>query len=705
MKFNYSICLLILLSISMQISQTNAQIVPPKAEKQPQKLEKHGHVRIDDYYWLKEREDTKVIQYLEAENQYTESIMQPTKALQEKLFEELKGRIKQNDQSVPYFENGYWYYTRFEEGKEYPIYCRKKGTLDAKEEIMLNVNELAAGKKFCNAGVIDVSDDNKMIAFRMDTVGRNNFTIHFKDLSTQKILPDAMPNTWGNMVFMADNKTVIYVTKDLTTLRSDKVYRHVLGTEVKNDELIFHEKDETYDLGVGRSKSKEYIFLSTSTTVADEHHYLAAKDVKGTFKIFLARERGHEYSIDHFGDKFYIRTNRNALNFKLMETAINQTEEKNWKEVIPHRADAYLGGFEIFRDFLVVQERIKGLVQIRLINWKTKQEHYVDFGEPTYAAGLAYNPEFNTTQLRYSFTSLVTPSSTYEYDMNTRQKKLLKQQEVLGGYNTNDYVQERLYATAQDGTLVPISIVYKKGLQKNGNNPCLLYAYGSYGSSTDAGFNSNRLSLLQRGFVFAIAHIRGGQEMGRQWYENGKMFNKKNTFTDFIAATEYLQQQKYSSPEYFFAQGGSAGGLLMGAIVNMRPDLYKGVLAAVPFVDVVTTMLDETIPLTTFEYDEWGNPNNIDSYIYMLSYSPYDNVEKKSYPNLLVTTGLHDSQVQYWEPAKWVAKLREMKVDNNILLLKTDMAAGHGGTTGRFKRLKDVAFDYAFMFQLLKITE
>lgn len=697
--------LIITALILMNAEPLNAQGKPPVAKKIPKNLEKHGHVRVDNYYWLNERENPEVIDYLKAENKYYDEYMKPTEALQEKLFQEMKGRIKQTDLSVPYFENGYWYYTRFEEGKEYPIHCRKKGKMEATEEVMLDVNKLAEGKSFYNAFVVDVSDDNQKIIFAVDSVGRNNFTIRFKDLSTGKILKDQIPETWGNAVWSADNKTVFFGSKDLVTLRSDKIYRHILGNDVKKAELIFHEKDETYNVGVGRSKSKKYIVVGSSTTLANEYRYLEADKPGGQFKLFAPRERNHEYNLDHYGDKFYIVTNRNALNFKLMETSVNQTEEKYWKEVIPHRPDVFLEGIEIFKDYLVVEERIKGLTQLRVIEWQSKKEHYLDFGESTYAAGVGYNPEFDTKKLRYGFTSLITPNSTLEYDMASRQKTLLKQQEVVGGYNASDYVQERLYAKAKDGVIVPLSIVYKKGLKKDSNNPTLLYGYGSYGASTDASFNSNRLSLLDRGFVFAIAHIRGGQEMGRQWYEDGKYFKKKNTFTDFIASAEYLIEQKITNPGKLFAQGGSAGGLLMGAITNMRPDLWKGIIAQVPFVDVVTTMLDESIPLTTGEYDEWGNPNQKDYYDYMLSYSPYDQVEKKAYPNLLVTTGLHDSQVQYFEPAKWVAKLREMKTDNNILVMKTDMEAGHSGTTGRFKRLKDVAIVYAFMFQLLGINQ
>ncbi len=677
----------------------------PVCKKIPKILEKHGHKRTDNYYWLNQPTDKEVIKHLKAENAYTDAQMKSTETLQNTLFEEMKGRIKQTDLSVPYFDNDYWYYVRYEEGKEYPIYCRKKSKLTEKEEVMLNVNELAKGKSFCNASTVGVSDNNKILAYAIDTVGRNNFTIKFKDLTSGKILPDALEMTWGNMAWSADNQTVFYVTKDAVTLRSDKVFKHKLGENKKSgakDELIFHEKDETFNVGIGRTKSNKYLIISSSATLANEYHFVEASKPNDKFKMFLPRERGHEYDLNHFENDFYIRTNRNALNFKLMKTPVNATEEKNWKEVLPYKADVYLEGIEIFKDFLVVSERVKGLDNIKIIEWKTLKEHNLNFGEATYSANIGNNPEFNTAKLRFGFTSMVTPSAVYEYDMKTREKVLLKQTEVVGGYNADDYVQERAYATARDGAIVPISIVYKKGLRKNSDNPTLLYAYGSYGNSIDAYFSPARLSLLNRGFVFAIAHIRGGQEMGRNWYEDGKFFNKKNTFYDFIDCAEYLISQKFTRKELLFANGGSAGGLLMGAVANMRPDLFKGILAGVPFVDVVTTMLDDSIPLTTGEYDEWGNPNDINYYIYMLSYSPYDQVEKKGYPNMLVTTGLHDSQVQYFEPAKWVAKLREMKTDKNLILMKTDMEAGHGGATGRFKRLKEVVFEYAFMLKLLE---
>ncbi len=695
----YSIILFLFMTLHTEAQDLKA----PIAKKIPKELEKHGDKRIDNYYWLNDPENPEVIKYLEEENKYTETQMQGTKEFRTKLFEEIKGRIKQTDQSVPYKSNGYWYYTRFEEGQEYPVYCRKKETLDAAEEIMLNINEMAKGHNFYAASIAGLSDNNSILAFLVDTVGRRQYTLFFKDLSTGKILEDKISNV-TSFTFSADNKTFFYGTQDLTTLRSDKVYRTSLRSKAKA-ELIFNETDETFNTSVYRTKSKSFVLIASGSTLTSEYQYLDASKPFDKFKVFSARERGHEYSIDHFEDKFYIVSNWDAQNFRLLSTSVTDTKKENWKEVVAHRPDVLLEGIEIFKDNLVLSERKNGLPALKIKKWKTAEEYYLDFGEATYDAYLSVNEDFDTKILRYGYNSMTTPSSTFDFDMDTKQKTLLKQQEVLGGFKSSDYQVERLYATAKDGTKVPISLVYKKGLKKEGNNPTLLYAYGSYGISMDATFSSARLSLLDRGFVYAIAHIRGGQEMGRQWYEDGKMFKKKNTFTDFVDCAEFLIAEKFTNKDKLFAQGGSAGGLLMGAVANLRPDLFRGIIAAVPFVDVVTTMLDETIPLTTGEYDEWGNPNNKDSYEYMLSYSPYDQVEKKSYPNLLVTTGLHDSQVQYFEPAKWVAKLREMKTDSNLLLLKTDMEAGHGGKTGRFKAFEDVAFVYAFMFKLLDIQK
>ncbi|MFD2245872.1 S9 family peptidase [Pontibacter ruber] len=679
-----------------------AQPQPPVAKKQPKELTMHGDTRIDNYYWLNERENPEVIAYLNAENDYTKQMLANTEELQEKLFKEIVGRIKQTDESVPYKKNGYYYYTRFETGKEYPIYARKKGTLDAKEEIMVNANERAEGKSYYAAAGMDVSPNNKLVAFGEDTVSRRKYTIRFKDLSTGQLLKDQIPNTTGSAVWANDNKTVFYTMKD-PALRSFKIFRHTLGTPTSQDKEVYHEADETFSTFVTKTKSEKYIIIGSNSTVSNEYRFVDANTPNASFKIIQPRERNLEYSVDHFGNNFYIVTNKDgATNFKLMQTPVTKTGKANWKEVIPHRSDVLLEGIEIFKDYLVLQERKNGLNELRVKKWNDpKTDYYVDFGEEAYTAYIGVNPEFDSQKLRYEYTSLTTPNSTYDFNMQTKQKTLLKEQEVVGDFNKDNYEAKRIYATATDGTKIPISLVYRKGLQQNGNNPTLLYAYGSYGISTNPTFNSVRLSLLDRGFVFAIAHIRGGQDMGRQWYEDGKMLKKKNTFTDYIAAAEYLISQKYTNPDKLFAQGGSAGGLLMGAVVNMRPDLFKGVLAGVPFVDVVTTMLDTSIPLTTGEFDEWGNPAQKQYYDYMLSYSPYDNVEKKAYPNMLVTTGLHDSQVQYFEPAKWVAKLREMKTDNNMLLLHTNMEAGHGGASGRFQRYKETALQYAFMLNLL----
>lgn len=678
---------------------------PPVAEKIKKELTLHGHTRVDYYYWLNERDNPKVIAYLEAENEYLKAAMKHTEKLQEKLYAEMIGRLKQTDMSVPYRSEGYYYYTRYEEGKEYPYYCRKKGSLEAEEEIMLNVPEMAQGHGYFQVTGLSVSPDNKLLAYGVDTVSRRLYTIHFKDLTTGEVLPDRLINTIGYAAWANDNKTVFYTVKDETTLRPYKIYKHVLGTDPKEDVEIYREEDETFNTSVFKTKSKKYLMIASNSTLSDEYRFLDANKPDGQFKIIQPRERNLEYSVDHFGDKFYIRTNLNAKNFKLVSTPVNRTTKENWVDVIPHRADILLEEFEIFRDFLVVNERKNGLTNLRIIRWKDRSEHYLDFGEETYSARISVNPEFDTDLLRYGYSSLTTPNSTFDYNMKTREKILLKQEEVLGDFDPNNYHAERLYATAPDGVKIPISLVYRKGLEKNGKNPLLLYGYGSYGSSTDPSFSSARLSLLDRGFVYAIAHIRGGQELGRDWYEAGKLLQKKNTFTDFITCAEHLIAENFTNPDRLFAMGGSAGGLLMGAVVNMRPDLFKGVIAAVPFVDVITTMLDTSIPLTTSEFDEWGNPADKEYYDYMLSYSPYDNVEAKDYPAMLVTTGLHDSQVQYWEPAKWVAKLRELKTDKNPLLLYTNMEAGHGGASGRYRRYREIALQYAFLLDLAGIKE
>ncbi len=671
---------------------------PPRAQKINKELTIHGDTRIDPYYWLNERENSAVLDFLKAENRYTDTVMAGSRTRQEQVFNELVGRIKQDDASTPYLDNGYYYYTRFEKGKEYPIYCRKKGSLDAAEEILVNVNDLARGFAYCSVGGIEVSPDNNILAYSLDTVSRRKYEIRFKNLVTGADLPDRIPETTGNVAWANDNKTVFYTRQNTLTLRSEKVFSHLITADPKSDPLVFFEADETFSLFVARTKSGEYLLIGSSSTLASEYRYLKSDNPTGKFAILQPRERNHEYSLDHFGGFFYIRTNLESPNFKLMKTSVDKSAKENWIDVIPHRSDVLLESFELFTSFLVVQERIKGLTQLRIINFADGKEHYLDFGEETYTASIAVNKVFDTNLLRFSYSSLTTPGSTFDYNMVTRERKLLKQQEVLGGFDPANYESKRLYADARDGVKVPVSLVYRKGLSLNGKNPCLLYAYGSYGYSTNPGFSPDRLSLLDRGFVFAIAHIRGGQEMGRQWYENGKLLKKINTFTDFIDAGDYLVKLGYTSPDQLCAQGGSAGGLLMGAVVNMRPELFKAVIANVPFVDVVTTMLDSSIPLTTSEYDEWGNPNLKEYYDYMLSYSPYDQVKKQNYPSMLVTTGLYDSQVQYFEPAKWVAKLRELKTDDHILLLKINMEAGHGGVSGRFQRYRETAMIYTFLF-------
>jgi oligopeptidase B len=683
----------------------NTEVRPPAAKIIAQELEKHGDVRVDYYYWLREREDPEVITHLEAENAYTERVMVHTKEFQEKLFQEIKGRIKENDESVPYKLDDYFYYTRYVEGGEYPIYCRKKGSLDAPEDVMIDVNELAKGHDYFAARGVKVSSGRNILAFGSDTVGRRFYTIRFKDLTTGEFLKDEIADVTSNLTWAEDNKTLFYTRQDPTTLRWVQIFRHVLGTDPAADVLVYEEEDEEFDAYVFKSRSKDYVFIGSDQTMSNEYRFVDAKNPTGDFQLFLPRERGHEFGIDHFEDHFFVRTNWEAKNFRLMKAPVSKTGKEHWEDVIGHREDVLLQSFEIFKDYLVVEEREKGLIQLRIVPWSGSGEHYLDFGEPAYQADIGQNPDFNTQVLRFNYTSMTTPESVFDYDMIARQKKLMKQDEVLGGFNQEDYRTERLYAPARDGVLVPISLVYRKGLERDGKNPLLLYGYGSYGYSYEASFRSNRLSLLDRGFVFAIAHVRGGQELGRQWYEDGKLFNKKNTFTDFIDCAEHLIKEGYADPERLFAGGGSAGGLLMGAIVNMRPDMWRGVVASVPFVDVITTMLDDSIPLTTSEYDEWGNPNEKEAYDYMLSYSPYDNVEAKDYPNLLVTAGLHDSQVQYWEPAKWVAKLRAIKTCENRLLLKTNMDAGHGGQSGRFRRYRETALEYAFMLDLAGIRE
>ena len=677
-------------------------IAPPIAAVKPKKLEKHGNVRIDNYYWLNERENPEVIDYLNKENAYYNAMTAHTKQFQADLFEEMKSRIKEDDSSVPYLYNGYYYITRYEKGKDYPIYARKKGSLDAKEEIMFDCNEMAKGHAYFQLGGLNVSEDNKWCAFGVDTVSRREYTIQIKNLETGEILPVKLEKTTGGSTWASDNKTLFYTRKDLVTLRSEKIYKHKLGSEAKDDVLVYHEKDDTFSVYIYKEKSKKYLVIGSNSTLTTEYQILEANNPDGQFRVFQKRTRGLEYNISHFGDSFYVVTNKDkATNFKVMKTPENATAKENWKDLIPHRKETLVEGIEIFKDYLVVEERNNGLNKIRIMPWSGKGEYYLPFEIETYTAYTTTNVDFDTEVLRYSYQSMATPSSVIDFNMRTKEKTIMKEQEVLGGkFDKNNYTEERVWATAQDGTKVPISIVYRKGIKKDGSNPFLLYAYGSYGSSMDPYFSSIRLSLLDRGFIYGIAHIRGGEDLGREWYENGKLLKKKNTFTDFIDCSKYVIDQKYTSAKHLYAEGGSAGGLLMGAIINMAPELYNGVIAQVPFVDVVTTMLDDSIPLTTGEYDEWGNPNEKEYYDYMLSYSPYDNVKKQKYPNLLVTTGLHDSQVQYWEPAKWVAKLRTMKIGDSQLFLDTNMDTGHGGASGRFEAIKEVTKEYTFLLDL-----
>ena len=676
----------------------------PVAEIKPKQRIIHGDTVVDNYYWMidffkKGPDSTATVDYLKAENAYLDTMMSGTDKLQEELFKEMKGRIKEKDESVPVFKNGYFYYSRTEEGKQYSKYCRKKGSLDSKEEVLLDIDELAKGHAYFSAAGFSVSPDNKLLAYGVDKVSRRQYTILVKNLETGELLKDEIKNTEGVAIWAADNKTLFYTAKNPITLLSEKIQKHKLGSDALKDAVVYEEKDKSNYIGVDKSKSGKFIFIYSSATLSSEARMIPADQPDAEFTVFTPRTKEVLYSVIPLDNKFLILTNWNAKNFRLMECPLDQTAKENWKEVIPHRKDVLLEEVEEFKDFLVISERKNGLMQLR-IRPSTGPEHYIDFGEPAYTASVGANPEYNSKTLRYVYTSMTTPVSVYDYNLETKAKKLMKQQEIIGGYNAADYTTERLYAPAKDGTKIPISIVYKKGLEKDGKAPLLLYAYGSYGHSMDAAFSINNLSLLNRGFVYAIAHIRGGQEMGRQWYEDGKLMKKMNTFTDFIDCGKFLVDSKFTSPAHLYAQGGSAGGLLMGAIVNLEPELWHGVIAQVPFVDVVNTMLDESIPLTTNEFDEWGNPKNEAAYRYMKSYSPYENVEKKAYPNILVTTGLHDSQVQYFEPAKWVAKLRANKTDKNILLLKTNMEFGHGGASGRFDYLKDIALNYAFIFSL-----
>ncbi|MDG4715588.1 S9 family peptidase [Winogradskyella marincola] len=683
----------------------NTSVNPPIAKKIPHELEKHGDVRVDNYFWMKDREHPEVIDYLNAENNYCDSQMAHTKAFQNDLFEEMKARIKEDDASVPYKYNGYWYITRFEKGKDYPIYTRKKESLDNPEELLFDCNKMAEGQSYFKLVGISISPDNKKVSYGIDTTGRRQYTIQVKDLKTHNVYTDSIENTTGSSTWANDNETLFYTQKDPVTLRAYQIFRHKLGSTAE-DELIFQEGDETFGTAIYKSKSRKYIIIACYSTLTNEYHILNADNPDGKFEVFQPRVRGLEYSISHYDGHFYILTNKDkATNFKLMKCSETDRALDKWEEVIPHRGEVLLESIDIFKNYLVISERDNGLNKIRIKRWDDTEDYYLPFDNETYTAYTTTNVEFDTETLRYAYNALTTPASVLEFNMKTKAKTVLKEQEVLGGkFNKDNYTSERIWATAEDGTKIPMSVVYKKGLKKDGSNPLLQYAYGSYGSTVDPYFSTIRLSLLDRGFVYVIAHIRGGEYLGRQWYEDGKLLKKKNTFSDFVACSIHLIKERYTSSKHLYAMGGSAGGLLMGAVINMAPELYNGIISAVPFVDVVTTMLDDSIPLTTGEYDEWGNPNDKLYYEYMKSYSPYDNIEAKDYPNMLVTAGLHDSQVQYWEPAKWVAKLRELKTDTNKLYLKTNMEAGHGGASGRFESLKEDAEEYAFLLDLEGIS-
>ncbi len=685
-------------------------IQAPVAEKNPTILTKHGDVRIDNYYWMKlsdeqkmaetpDEHTAKVVAYLEAENKYRDQMTSHLQGFQETLFEEIKARIKQDDASVPYKSNGYYYITRYETDQEYPIYARKKDSLDNPEEIMLNMNVLAKPYSYYKISARKVSTDNKILAYGEDTVSRRQYTLRFKNLETGEMLSDNITNTTGTAIWANDNQTIFYTRKD-ESLRSYKIFKHILGTDESADVEVFHEEDDTFNAFVYKTKSDKFIVIGSWATLSQELYTIPADQPNNELTLFQKRERNLEYSISHYGDTWYIRTNKDhAKNFKVMTTGENATDKENWKDLIQHRDDVYVEGLELFTNYMVINERIEGISKMRIMPWNG-EDHYIDFGEAAYTSSPGVNMEFDTEILRIGFTSMTTPSTVYDYNMKSRSLKLMKQQEVIGDFKPNQYESERIMVEARDGARVPVSVVYKKGYKKNGTQPLLLYAYGSYGYSIDPYFSSVRLSLLDRGFGYAIAHIRGGQEMGRDWYENGKFLKKMNTFTDFIDVGDYLVNNKYAAKNHLYAMGGSAGGMLMGGIANMRPDLWNGIVAAVPFVDVVTTMLDDTIPLTTGEYDEWGNPNDEIYYRYMKSYSPIDNVEAKDYPSILITTGYHDSQVQYWEPAKWIAKLRDLKTDNNPLMMYCNMDTGHGGASGRFQKYKEVAMEYAYLLDL-----
>lgn len=703
--FPLELCLLFGLFFFLFACSGRNDVAPPVAKVIPKAGTVHGEVRVDDYYWLRERDNPEVIQYLEAENAYTEAVMKPTAALQEKLYQEMLGRIKETDLSVPERIEDYYYYSRTEEGKQYRIHCRKRGSLEADEQVLLDENRLAEGKVYFRLGVFEVSPNHQLLAYSVDSTGAETYRIYVKNLDTGELLSDEIPNTYYSVEWGNDNRTLFYTTLD-EAKRPYKLFRHTLGSDPAADELVHLEEDDAYFLSISKTRSQKYMILRLASNTTTENWFLDADRPEGDFRLIHPRQHKMEYEVEHHGNRFFILTNENAINFKLMEAPVSNPAKKNWREVIAHRDSVLLDDVDAFRNHLVISERAKGLRQLRVIDMTTGEHHHIDFPEPVYTVWLSRNPDFNTELVRFNYTSLVTPRSVYDYNMRSRQRELKKQYEVLGDYDPSLYASERIFAEAPDGTEVPISLVYKRALfNKDGGNPLWLYGYGSYGATIDPRFNSNRLSLLDRGFVFAIAHVRGGGALGRPWYEDGKLLNKRNTFTDFIACAEHLIAENYTSKDRLVISGGSAGGLLMGAVTNMRPDLFEAVVAKVPFVDVVNTMLDASIPLTVIEYEEWGNPHEKAYYDYIKSYSPYDNVTTQDYPDMLITAGLNDPRVQYWEPAKWTAKLRAMKTDDNLLLLKTNMGAGHSGASGRYEYLREIAFEYAFVLHVLGMEE
>jgi oligopeptidase B len=682
------------------ISLTAADPAPPVAKIVPHAAAVNGDSRVDNYFWLRNREDPDTLKYLEAENRYTEAVMKPAAALQSKLYDEMLGRIQQTDLSTPTRRDGYFYYTRTEEGKQYPIYCRKRGTLEAPEEVLLDGNAMAEGRKYFRVGNFSVSPNHKLLAYSVDYDGDEMYTTRVKDLATGGLLADEIPNTYYSLEWSSDNTTFFYTVLDAAK-RPYKVFRHSLG--VKQDTLVYHETDERFTVELAKTSSREYILININSSLTSEVRYVRSDQASEEFRPILPRVQGTEYDVTHHGDSWFIRLNDSARTFRVIEAPVKDPSRPNWKEIIAKRDDVTVEGVTAFKDYFVVEERDRGLTKIRVEDFHTGQTHYIDFPEPVYTAGLGANAEYDTKLLRFVYTSLVTPDSVFDYNMQTRARELKKQQVVLGGYDPAQYQSERIYATAADGVQIPISLVYKKGFAKNGRGPALLYGYGAYGISIDPSFASDRLSLLDRGFVYAIAHIRGGGDLGKPWHEDGRLLKKRNTFTDFIAAAEYLVAQKYTSSDRLAIMGGSAGGLLMGAVTNLRPDLFAVVVATVPFVDSLNTMLDASLPLTVGEYEEWGNPNDKPYYDYMKSYAPYENVAAKSYPDILVTAGLNDPRVSYWEPAKWVARLRASRTDHHLLLLKTNMGSGHFGASGRYEHLKETAFNYAFVLNTLGV--